>query len=44
MNKHYPRFDCAGGIAPARKPKWDAVPLLKVITGICAILALGAVW
>lgn len=44
MNRNYPRFDCAGGIAPARKQGWNAIPVLKVITGICAILALAAVW
>lgn len=44
MNRNYPRFTCAGGIAPARKPGWNAVPLLKAITIICALLALAAVW
>ena len=46
MNRHteFVRFDCAGGIATTRKPGWNAVPLLKAITIICAILALAAVW
>ena len=46
MNRHTDRlrFDCAGGMIPARKPGWNAMPLLKAITIICAILALGAVW
>lgn len=44
MHKHYPKFDCAGGMLPARKPKWDAVPLLKAITVVCALMALAAVW
>lgn len=44
MHKHYPKFDCAGGMLPARKPGWNAIPALKIITAICVILALAAVW
>ena len=46
MNRHtnYAKFDCAGGIAPARKQGWNALPLLKAITIICALLALAVVW
>lgn len=44
MNKHYPKFNCAGGMLPARKQGWNALPLIKVITIACAILALAAVW
>ena len=46
MNRHteFVRFDCAGGMIPARKQGWNAVPLLKAVTILCSLLALAAVW
>ena len=40
-SKHYPSFTCAGNLrrTPSR-PRWDARPLVKGLTLLCAALAL----